>query len=113
MSRRAPSLLVAGVTLFAVAAPAAAATTARLDAEARAAVQASGHLWVLADRGGARVLIEADRMTGRVTGREVTIAASGVPRYAGVGQAQIRPSLTVAGGALWTTDPTTGEDAPA
>lgn len=110
MRRRAPIVLAAGAALLASAAPGLGATTVRIDAQPRVGVQAGGHLWIVADRGDARVLIEADRLSGRPTGRQVTIAASGVPFDGGLaGQNTVRPSLTVAGGALWTIDSTTTE----
>lgn len=58
-----------------------ATTTVRLDARPRAAVNAAGHLWVLADRGEARVLMETGALTGLPTGREVTIVAAGTPGW--------------------------------
>ncbi len=101
--------LVALCLALATAAPAVGATTTvRLDAEPRAAVNAGGHLWVLADRGDTRVLIEAGRLTGRPTGREVVVATS-VPWDSGIGNTVVRPSVTVAGGGIWTVDTRTGD----
>jgi hypothetical protein len=107
-----PAAAASSVALLALlaAAPAqGAVTTARLDAEPRAGVVADDDLWVLADRGATRVLIEADRVTGRPTGREAVVA-TGVPRDLPVLVPMVvRPSIAAAGGALWTPDPVTGD----
>ncbi len=95
--------------LLACLAPAAAlaAPTVRLGAEPRAGVYAAGALWVLADRGGDRVLLEVSPRALRPTGRRVVIA-TGVrrdPRAQSPGT--VRPSLAYADGVLLTIDPVT------
>jgi hypothetical protein len=103
-------LLAASAIALLAAAPAlGATTTVRLGVEPRVGVNAGGHLWVLADRGGSRVLIETGALTGRPTGREVVVATGVAQDPATTGQTTVRPSLTVAGGGLWTVDPTTGD----
>ncbi|MGD9570718.1 MAG: hypothetical protein AB7V62_02380 [Thermoleophilia bacterium] len=82
-----------------------AVTTARIGAEPRAGVHAAGKLWVLGDRGGDRVLVEADGRTGRPTGREVLVTTGLLPGPKVLAPRLVRPSLTVAGGYLWTAVP--------
>ncbi|MGD9570722.1 MAG: hypothetical protein AB7V62_02400 [Thermoleophilia bacterium] len=107
--RRVAVIVSAGLALTAAAPAVGATTTVRLDAEPRAAVNAGSHLWVLADRGDTRVLIEAGHLTGRPTGREVVVATGVTRDPEGTGTTTIRPSVTLAGGGVWTVDPATGD----
>jgi hypothetical protein len=104
-------VLLLGLAAAATAAPPAPPREVRslaVPGEPRAGVAASGRLWVLVDRGGERRLLAFG--PGRPAVRLAVPIATGLPPEGRLqGSSTLRPVITLAGGALWTIDPTTSE----